>query len=149
LIRTLIFAAALLVAAPAAASDATDIAAAVNASNDALNKNDVAGAAGYYAPEASIIDEFSPHLWTGPKAFAQWGADFGVYAAGQKMTDPWVTLSTPTFVHVNGDRAYIVFPADFAFKLAGKPTHEPGFQTFAMQKIAAKWKIAGWTWTMR
>ncbi len=149
MIRILIAVLALLAATPAFASDAADIAVAVNASNDALNKNDVAGAASYYAPSATIIDEFAPHIWSGARAFAQWGADFGTYAAGRKMTDPCVTLAKPTVVHAEGDRGYIVFPADFAFKRAGKTVHEHGLQTFAMQKVDGKWKIAGWAWSIK
>ncbi|MEI9990968.1 MAG: nuclear transport factor 2 family protein [Rhizomicrobium sp.] len=149
MIRTLIFAAALLVAVPAAASDKGDLAAAVNAYNDTLNKNDFPGAAAYYAPSPSIIDEFSPHAWSGANAFAQWGADYGVFAKAQQMTEPFVVLAKPTHVLIEGDRGYAVFPANFTFKRAGKPVREPGVMTFAMQKIDGKWKIAGWTWTVK
>jgi ketosteroid isomerase-like protein len=148
-IRTLIIVAALLAAAPAAASDATDIAAAVNGYNDTLNKNDFPGAAAYYTASPSIIDEFAPHVWSGASAFMQWGSDYGVYARAEMMTEPFVVLAKPTHVTVEGERGYAVFPANFKFKRAGKPAHELGTMTFAMQKLDGKWKIAGWTWTLK
>ncbi|MEJ0028321.1 MAG: nuclear transport factor 2 family protein [Rhizomicrobium sp.] len=149
MIRAMIFAAALLAAAPAAASDQGDLAAAVNAYNDTLNKNDFPGAAAFYTASPSIVDEFSPHVWSGADAFAQWGADYGVYAKAEQMTEPFMVLAKPTHVLVEGDRGYAVFPANFTFKRAGKPVREPGIMTFAMQKIDGKWKIAGWSWTVK
>ncbi len=65
------------------------------------------------------------------------------------MTEPFIVLSKPSHVVVDGDRGYAVFPANFKFKRAGKPAHELGFLTFAMQKIGGAWKIAGWTWTLK
>jgi|HubBroStandDraft_2_1064218.scaffolds.fasta_scaffold59099_1 hypothetical protein len=38
-----------------------------------------------------------------------------------------------------------VIPAVYTYKLKGKLVHERGIQTFAMQKIGADWKIAGWS----
>jgi ketosteroid isomerase-like protein len=149
MIRALFFLTALAAATPAVASDASDIVTTVNAYNDAVNKNDLPGAAGYYAPAASIIDEFTPHIWMGAKAFEQWGADYGAFATAQKMTDPIVTLGKPRHVMVEGDRAYAIFPATFKFKRAGKPVAEPSLWTFALQKIDGKWKIAAWSWALK
>jgi ketosteroid isomerase-like protein len=149
MLRTLIIAAVLLVAAPAAASDATDIAAAVNAYNDTLNKNDLPGAAAYYTPAPTIIDEFTPHIWSGAGAFAQWGADYGVYAKDRGMTEGSMRLLKPRHVSVEGDRGYAVVPAIFDFERGGKQVHEAGIMTFAMQRIDGAWKIAGWAWTIK
>ncbi|HEY0105657.1 MAG TPA: nuclear transport factor 2 family protein [Rhizomicrobium sp.] len=149
MIRILYVLAALAFAAPALASDKSDIATAVNAYNDTLNRNDLPGAAAFYAPAPSIIDEFAPHLWSGAQAFSQWGADYGVYAAANKMTDPFMVIAKPAHVVVSGDRGYAVFPANFKFKRAGKPAHELGILTFAMVKFGGAWKIAGWAWSIK
>src|SRR5690348_11203700 len=125
MLRKIVLAAALLVAAPAYADDASDIAAAVNAYNDTLNKGDLAGAAAYYAPNPVIIDEFTPHIWSGANAFAQWGQDYGTFAQGRMMTEPVMTLDKPTHVEASGDRGYAAFPATFHFKRKGTPTDEP------------------------
>ncbi|MEJ1967253.1 MAG: nuclear transport factor 2 family protein [Rhizomicrobium sp.] len=151
MIRQLIFAAILALGATpaAAAAEADDIVAAVNAYNDALNKNDVPGAAGFYAPSPAIIDEFTPHVWTGAAAFQQWGADYGTYAAAQAMSEPSMVLAPPLQVRAEADRGYAVFPATFNFKRKGAPDHEDGLMTFAMQKIGGAWKIAGWSWSLK
>ena len=150
MIRKAILATALvLLVAPAYADDAGDIATAVNAYNDTLNKNDFPGAAAYYAPNPVIIDEFTPHVWSGANAFAQWGQDYGAFAQGRGMTEPVMTLDKPVHAEAEGDRGYAVFPATFHFKLKGTPTDEPGMLTFAMQKIGGKWKITGWSWSIK
>ena len=63
------------------------------------------------------------------------------------VTDGVVTLGKARHVDVTGDRAYIVSPAIFAYKLKGKPVKEGGATfTFALQKGATGWRIVGWTW---
>ncbi|HEY4941487.1 MAG TPA: hypothetical protein VII56_08665 [Rhizomicrobium sp.] len=85
----------------------------------------------------------------GAGAFAQWRADYGVFAKGRGMTEPSMTLAKPRHVLAEGDRGYAVFPATFNFKRQGKPVHEAGIMTFAMQKIAGAWKITGWSWSTK
>src|SRR3569833_2601952 len=104
MIRKAIFTTALvLLVTPAYADDAGDIAAAVNAYNDTLNKNDFPGAAAYYAPNPVIIDEFTPHVWSGANAFAQWGQNNGAFAQGRGMTEPVMTLNKPKHTKTKGN----------------------------------------------
>src|SRR5262249_4183179 len=44
---------------------------------DAFNKGDLKTAKALHVASPIIIDEVPPHLWTGMKAFDQWGADLG------------------------------------------------------------------------
>ncbi|HSZ73696.1 MAG TPA: hypothetical protein VK779_02670 [Rhizomicrobium sp.] len=68
----LILAPAILIAAPAFPSDTSGVMAAINAQNDALNRNDIEASAAVYASQAVIIDEFAPHVWRGSDAFHGW-----------------------------------------------------------------------------
>jgi hypothetical protein len=147
--RALFFAAALLLAVPAYASDKTDVMAAINGFNDALNRNDAKTAGEAHAPQAVIIDEFAPHLWQGASAFKDWLASFGADAKTRGVSAPQMKLYRPLHVLVEEGRGYAVVPALYSFKLNGKLTHERGLFTFAMQKVDASWKIAGWSWTQR
>ena len=62
--------------------------------------------------------------------------------------DGIVTLGEPRHVDVTGDRAYVVVPADYAYKMKGEPAQETGSTlTVALQKGAAGWRITGWAWT--
>jgi ketosteroid isomerase-like protein len=138
--------ASVLLAASPALSATSDVLAPIHAFADGLSKGDMAAAAGAYAPEATILDEFSPYHWSGAHAFQDWGADFGVFAGKTGTTDPKLTVKAPTRTDVEGDHAYVVAPAVFAFKDHGRAMAEPGIMTFALQKGADGWKLAGWSW---
>src|SRR5690349_20520923 len=115
---------------------------------DAFNKGDVKAATSMCADQASIIDEFPPHEWHGSGSCARWMQDFDADAKKNGITDPVVTLAGPSHVDVSGDRAYIVVPADYVYKLKGKVTKETGSTlTLALQKGAAGWKLTGWSWS--
>ena len=139
-------AAALVLATPAFATDETDIVAVINKMNDALTKNDMKTAASTYAANASIIDEFPPHFWSGADAFGSWVKDFGADSKKHGDTDAVVTTAKPLHVAVDGDRGYAVVPATVTFKEKGKPMSERALWTFAMEKSGGEWKIAGWAW---
>ena len=114
---------------------------------DGFNKGDMKVMAATCADQTSILDEFPPHEWHGAGACAKWAADFDADAKKNGITDGVVTLSTPTHVDITGDRAYLVVPANYSFKVKGKAAGETGsIITLALQKSAAGWKITGWAW---
>jgi ketosteroid isomerase-like protein len=149
--RILFAAAAALIAfaAPAVASDRTDILAAITKLNDGLNSGNLAAPDGVYAPGATIIDEFPPHYWSGEHAHADWAAAFEAIAKAQGISGVKLTLARPLHVNVEGDRAYVVVPAQLTQKVKGKAEREHGLWTFAMQKGAAGWQIAAWSWATK
>ena len=61
--------------------------------------------------------------------------------------DGVVTLSNPTHVDINADRAYVVIPANYTFRQKGKPVSEAGsIITLTLQRSQAGWRITGWSW---
>lgn len=63
------------------------------------------------------------------------------------ITDGVVVIGTPTHVDINGDRAYVVGPANYSYKKAGAPVKEVGsIFTLSLQKAATGWRITGWAW---
>lgn len=116
---------------------------------EAFNKGDVAGAAAAHLVDEDlvIIDEVAPHLWRGPQAFQTWGADLAAHDKKLGMTDQKVTIGKPAVAEATGEFAYVVVPATYTFKQAGKPMREPAHMTFALKKTAGGWLIHGWTWT--
>jgi ketosteroid isomerase-like protein len=115
---------------------------------DAFNKGDVKTAAAACADQTSIVDEFPPHEWHGSGACAKWMQDFDADSKKNGITDPVVTLGRPKHVDVAGDRAYVVVPADYAFKQNGKAVKETASTlTVALQKSAAGWRVTGWAWS--
>jgi ketosteroid isomerase-like protein len=147
--RFALAAALLLTAAPVYASDQTDIVAVIVKMNDAMNKNDNKTAAAAYTANATIIDEFAPHYWTGANVFETWSNDFATMAKAQGDTDAWVTLARATHVSASSDHGYAVVPAIYTYKEHGKKKTEHGLWTFAMEKSGGEWKIAGWSWALR
>lgn len=112
-----------------------------------LNQGDLKKSVAACAPTAAIIDEVPPHEWQGPTACADWGAglEAGIKQAG--WTDFVVSIGKPWHIDVTGDRAYVVTSASYSYLQNGKRGGESGsIWTFALHKLPAGWRIAGWAW---
>ena len=114
---------------------------------DGFNKGDIAGARATHLPDAVIVDEVAPYIWRGAGSFDAWMGDLIKDAQAQGITDPSVTLGTPTRTLVTGDTAYVIVPSTYRFKQKGTAMSEVAQMTFALRKTGAGWKIAAWTWT--
>ena len=135
-------------AGPAFAAEKDDVMASVKQFVDGFNKGDVKSALAACAEQTSIVDELPPHEWHGPGACATWAKDFDADAKKNGVTDGKVTLGKPRHVDIAGDRAYVVVPTTYAYKLNGKPMKETGSMlTIALQKGASGWLMTGWAWT--
>jgi hypothetical protein len=145
--RKLILAlAASLIAAPAAASDTTDIANTVKVYNDNFNKGDVKSSVALCAAQTTIIDDFAPHVWQGASACSDWASALAASDKKDGISGEKVTLGKPWHVAATGDRGYAVFPTHYSYTKNGKPVTELGVWTFALQKSASGWRVAGWAW---
>ena len=114
---------------------------------DTFNKGDTKGAVAACSDAIAIVDEFAPFVWHGAGACATWMKDYDSDAARRGITDGAVTLGAPLHVDVDGNRAYVVIPSTYAFKLKGKAVKETGsLFTFAMLKGPKGWRIVGWSW---
>jgi hypothetical protein len=144
----LALAVAVLAAGPTAASDQTDVMKVVNQFVEGFNKGDTKSALATCADQTSIIDEFPPYEWQGAGACSKWMNDFDADAKKNEITDGIVTLGKARHVDVTADRAYVVVPADYAYKQKGKDMKEAGsILTVALQKGPAGWRITGWAWS--
>lgn len=138
---------ATLIVGPVAASEKTEVLAPVLQFLDGFNKGDLKLMLAAGAEQMSILDEFPPYEWHGAGAFSKWMSDYDLDAQKNKITDGVVTFGKPTHVDVSGDRAYVVMPADYAFKQNGKATGEVGsIITITLQKGPTGWRITGWAW---
>jgi hypothetical protein len=143
--RTFGFALVIAAAAFANASAATDPALAPFPQFiDAMNAGNSAKAAATYAPSATIIDEFGPHIWN---SFAGWAGDLGTSFKTEGVTDFHIALSPVSFKNMDAKTGYGVAPATLTFKVKGKPTTEKGMFTFTTAKETAGWRITGWAWS--
>lgn len=138
----------MLAAGPVAASEKDDVMKVVQQFVDGFNKGDTKAALATCAPRTSIVDEFPPYAWHGEGGCSKWVADFDVDAKKNGITDGVVTLKQAKHVDVTADRAYVVVPADYAYKQQGKDVKQLGsIMTVALQKEQAGWLIVGWAWS--
>jgi ketosteroid isomerase-like protein len=136
-------AASALTAGSALASDRGDITAVLNQWNDADEAKSIAAC----ADDASVMDDIPPYEWHGASACASWAKDYDAFAKTNGMTDASGTIGKPRQIIITGDRAYAIAPATFSFTKDGKQVKNIATATFALKKIAAGWRITGWTWT--
>lgn len=114
---------------------------------DGFNKADLKAIQAACADQTSILDEFPPHEWHGQGACTRWVADFDADASKNGITGGVVTLQKPSHVDIAADRAYVVIPANYAFKQQGKPMSETGsIITLTLLKSPTGWRITGWAW---
>ena len=139
---------AVVAAAPVGAAEKTDVMVPVHQFIDGFNKGDTKAALAACADQASIIDEFPPYEWHGAGACSKWANDFDADAKKNEITDGAVTLGKPRHVEVAADRAYVVLPANYVFKVKGKQVKEMGAtMTITLQKADAGWRNTGWAWS--
>jgi ketosteroid isomerase-like protein len=112
----------------------------------ALIANDAAALRANCASSATVVDEFSPYVWSGPDACAKWSAAFKVFAAQVKLENPKATVKPNPFVDVSGNRAYMTAQVRFDATMAGKPVPEEGTWTIVVVKSGGAWKITNLAW---
>jgi len=140
---------AIVLCAPAAIpAPRDDVSAPVRQFIDGFNSGNVVSAfAAYATGPITIVDEFAPHIWTGPDAARQWADAYDQHAKATDVTDGKVTYGRPTRTEVQGDVAYLVMPTVYLYKEHGKPLREEGQMTVVVDRQAGAWKIRSWTWT--
>jgi ketosteroid isomerase-like protein len=139
-------AAGILLAGPAAAEDKTDVMSVVHHWVAAFNKGDMKAMAATCSDQASIIDDFPPHVWTGAGACTKWASDFQDFVKTTGSSDAAVTVGKPWHIDITADLAYVVAPTSYSFKHRGKPVQQGGVVTIALQKGTAGWQVIGWAW---
>jgi len=144
---TLFLAATAAFTAPALAGPAEDATAAVTTWLDKFNAGDVAAFQAGHAPDAVIVDEFGPHLWSGPDAAKRWLDDYGKDAAAGGISGGRVDYAAPVRASASANSAYIVLPTIYRMQQGGKAKSAAGTMTFVMTRAGQEWKIASWTYS--
>lgn len=113
--------------------------AAVNADNGAkLNS--------YFMPKATVVDEFSPFIWSGPNVAAVWLHDLDQANARTGITELHATMLGITHVDITGDHAYVEAPLDISWHYKGKIQRETGLWVFTLYHTGGVWKITTVSW---
>jgi ketosteroid isomerase-like protein len=137
-----------LCAPTATPASVDDVSAPIRQFIDGFNTGNVQAAfAAYSTGTITIVDEFAPHIWSGPDAAHQWADAYDKHAQATGVTDGTVTYGQPTRTEVDGDVAYVVMPTVYLYKEHGKKLREEGQMTVVLNREAGAWKIRAWTWT--
>lgn len=101
---------------------------------------------GIYASNVTIVDEYTPYVWSGADAGTAWVNDFGKFAKSIHLTSAKGTLLPVRIFNQSGNRAYVVAPLDFVAIINGKPSKEHGTWTFTLQRSGSSWLVVTQTW---
>jgi ketosteroid isomerase-like protein len=140
-------AAAVAFATPVSAGPAEDAAAAVTTWLDKFNAGDINAFHAGHAPNAVIVDEFAPYVWTGANASQRWLDDYGKDAKAKGISNGRVDYAAPIRVEASTSTAYIVLPTIYRIQQGGKARSAAGHMTFVMTRADVGWKIASWTYS--
>jgi ketosteroid isomerase-like protein len=137
-----------LVAPAGLAAQSGDVTAPIRQFIDGFNNGNTQSAYAAYAKGSiMIVDEFAPHLWTGPHAAQEWAAAYDRHARATGVTDGRVKYGKPTRTEIEGNVAYVVMPTVYLYKEHGKAMAEEGQITVVLNREAGGWKMRGWTWS--
>jgi len=134
-------------ASPVQAAPADDALSALRTWLDKFNAGDMAAFFEGHAGNPTIIDEFAPYAWTGPKAPQDWAQSFAADSKAHAITEPRMDFAAPIRAESDGKSAYVVLPTVYRFKQNGRSMSAAGTMTFVMVHQGADWKIAGWTYS--
>ncbi|CAN5603229.1 hypothetical protein BH10PSE4_BH10PSE4_27000 [soil metagenome] len=135
-----------LLAAPAALAGDDPVVAPIHKMMDGFNKGDIAAVKALHVAAPTIVDNVAPFSWSGPKAFDTWVDDLAKSEAALGKTDGAVFFGEPVDEVIAGDRAYVVTPCSYTYKLKGQTVRETGMTAFVLVKAGADWKVESWSW---
>ena len=100
----------------------------------------------YFAPSATVVDDFPPFSWTGAFAGSRWWSASDTDAARHGITHVHAVLQPATSFAVAGDVAYVVAPLAITYTVKGEAARTSGLWTLTLCQIAGSWKITSATW---
>ncbi len=112
----------------------------------AIDRGDEGAVSRAYTNDATIVDEFAPFRWTGAGAARHWARDFAAGNRAGGVTSVAVSHGGPRFAQIAGDRAWLVVPATFRYRAAGRAEREEAAWTFVLVRAGGRWRIAASTW---
>jgi ketosteroid isomerase-like protein len=138
-------ASAIAAAQPAAA--ASDPSKVVTSIIDKFNSGDVNGWVSAQEDNTLIIDDFGPHVWTGPASAKRWLSDYTKMAKAEGISGGRVDYGAPIASNADANSAYLVLPTTYRYVQNGTRMASTGSMTFVMKREGQGWKIASWTYS--
>jgi ketosteroid isomerase-like protein len=137
------------VAAPAAASDTTDVLEVAHHWSEAFNQGSFKTDIAPCAEDAVVLDDLPPHVWQGAGACSKWYEAVMAWAEKAAVTKPAITLGKTSHLEFEAGYAYLVAPVTLSYIKAGKPVDFGGILTMTLQKGNSGWRVSGVAWADR
>lgn len=97
-----------------------------------------------HRPDAIILDEFPPHIWTGRNSTLYFWNDFRSQVA--QISDLKLETSEPIACRSANDICYAVAPLTISYSRLTEPVKYEGTLTFVLERNSDSWKIKSWTY---
>ncbi|MDQ2839932.1 MAG: nuclear transport factor 2 family protein [Acidobacteriota bacterium] len=112
----------------------------------AVNTGDLKAVANLYTPDAMIVDEDAPYVWTGSGAGGAWLQVVGKATSEAGLTGFKGELGAIHYSDSTRNAAYVVVPVTYTGLKTGKRYREEGAFSFALQRVSGHWLIKGQSW---
>ena len=94
----------------------------------------------------TIIENFAPYVFKGPKAVEQWAKGFRAHANG--LADLHHSFGAAQDFSVEGDSAFLSLPTTWTGARDGKRFSEQGGWAFVLVKSAGEWRVQSYGWAV-
>lgn len=121
-----------------------------------MQSRDDADLAGVFADATetgvTIIENFAPHIFTGPDAVARWARGFRDHASG--LSDLQFRFGTAQDFSISDGRAFFTLPTRWSGRAAENGSEasrrfvERGGWAFVLVREEVAWRVAGYGWAV-
>ena len=100
----------------------------------------------FAAGKVTIVENFPPYLFEGPRAVAAWAKGMRAHLAG--VTSLRHSFGRAHDFGRSGDEVYFSLPTVWRGIVRGKPFTEKGGWAFVLMKQKGAWRVRGYGWAV-
>jgi len=93
-----------------------------------------------------ILENFSPHLFSGPGAVSLWAKAMRDHARG--LSGLAHSFGPARDFSVEGERAFFSLPTHWTGAVNGRPFHEDGGWAFVIVTQRGEWRVRSYAWAV-
>jgi hypothetical protein len=93
-----------------------------------------------------IVENFAPHIFTGPDAVARWAQGMRHHTASLDSLEH--SFGPAQDFGVTGDRAFFSLPTHWRGAKDGQRFGEDGGWAFVLERQAGQWRVLGYGWAV-
>ena len=100
----------------------------------------------FAAGDVVILENFSPHLFAGPQAVAQWAE--GMREHARNLSELRHSFGPAQDFAGDGERAFFSLPTQWRGRSGGRPFLEDGGWSFLLVKQDGAWRVKSYGWAV-